>query len=84
MVEHDIVTFIEGVTVLSLTLHFLKLFINPAFVDESITAEVEVLEIRKSIMKCSTTAIRTKNKEVRNIHCYFKPSESRNYTLDNG
>eukprot|EP00105_Crassostrea_gigas_P024486 XP_011444740.1 PREDICTED: uncharacterized protein LOC105340412 [Crassostrea gigas] len=39
-------------------------FLAPAFVDESITAEVEVLEIRKSIMKCSTTAIRTGNKEV--------------------
>ncbi|XP_022329858.2 hydroxyacyl-thioester dehydratase type 2, mitochondrial-like [Crassostrea virginica] len=39
-------------------------FVAPAFVNESITAEVKVLEIRKSIMRCSTTAFRTEDKKV--------------------
>ncbi|XP_048737143.1 hydroxyacyl-thioester dehydratase type 2, mitochondrial-like [Ostrea edulis] len=39
-------------------------FVAPAFVNESVTAEVEVLEVRKSIMKCSTIAFRTEDKQV--------------------
>ncbi|XP_061173821.1 hydroxyacyl-thioester dehydratase type 2, mitochondrial-like [Saccostrea echinata] len=39
-------------------------FVAPAFVGESVTAEVEVFEVRKSIMKCYTTAFRTENKQV--------------------
>ncbi|XP_062589341.1 hydroxyacyl-thioester dehydratase type 2, mitochondrial-like [Saccostrea cucullata] len=39
-------------------------FVAPAFVGESVTAEVEVFEVRKSIMKCYTTAFRTDSKQV--------------------